>query len=427
MDKLLFRRLLIGLLSVLAFIYVIYLLVSANFNMYKTENAVKVTVSDTIYSDAFIIRDESIIENNSSGVLSYSVDDGEEVKAGGEIAKIYGSEDDAASQTKADSLEKTMNSLKNIQNSNLSNTIGIDTVNNEINSGLFEFFKNVNNNDITLIDGSVSSLISSINSRQLYTGKVKDFNSEIQDLQSQINSLRSSSGTSTGSLTSDKSGYFSAHCDGYEGVIKYSDVDKIKLSDIENIGSASLIDNAAGKIIGNRDWYIACKISSDEATSLSLWDGNATVMFSNAYSETIPAEISRIHQESKDSDALLVLKCNYMNADLIDARQEPVEIGLGSYTGLRVSKKALHDDYVTNVTRDDDGNKHTEQKKVQGVYILYGSEVQFKQVSLLYADDDYVICDESPDSDKLFNGETISLYDKIIVEGDNLYDGKIVE
>ncbi len=427
MDKLLFRRLLIGLLSVLAFVYAIYLLVSANFNMYKTENAVKVTVSDTIYSDAFIIRDETIINNNTSGVLSYSVDDGEEVKAGGEIAKIYSSEADAVAQTKAESLEESMNSLIEIENSNASNTIGIDTINNEIVDGLTDFYKNVNNNEIDLIDSSVNKLVSSINHRQVYTGKVSSFDSKIQDLQSQITTLRNSSGSNIGVLTSEKAGYFSAHCDGYENAIKYADIEKITLSDLENISYTSAYENAAGKVVGNLDWYIACEISPDEATTLSLWSGDATVMFSNAYSEGIPAKIMRIHQDSKDSQALLILKCNYMNADLIDARREPVEIRLGSYTGLRVSKKALHDDYVTNTIYDDDGNKHTEQKKVQGVYVLYGSEVQFKQVSLLYADDDYVICDEAPDSEKLFNGETISLYDKIIVEGDNLYDGKIVE
>ena len=59
--------------------------------------------------------------------------------------------------------------------------------------------------------------------------------------------------------------------------------------------------------------------------------------------------------------------------------------------------------------------------------MLYGSEVQFKQISILYADDDYVICDTSPDEDELFNGETVSLYDKVILKGDDLYDGKVIE
>ena len=98
MDKLLFRRILMIALSVLAVVYAAYLLISTNFKMYPTENAVQTTVTDKIYSNGFIIRDENMIQNNTSGVLSYTVHDGDEVKAGGEIAKSYANDDDAASQ-----------------------------------------------------------------------------------------------------------------------------------------------------------------------------------------------------------------------------------------------------------------------------------------------------------------------------------------
>ena len=115
-----------------------------------------------------------------------------------------------------------------------------------------------------------------------------------------------------------------------------------------------------------------------------------------------------------------------MDKGLLEARHEPIEIGMGTYSGLRVSKRAIHDDYVSKTTYDENDKPHKERKKVQGVYVLYGSEVQFKQISILYSTKDYVICDISPKENVLFNGETISLYDKVIVKGDDLYDGKVV-
>ena len=181
------------------------------------------------------------------------------------------------------------------------------------------------------------------------------------------------------------------------------------------------------KIISSLNWYVACEVTADQATSLSLWDGNVSLLLSGASNEAVPAEIFRIHQPSQDDNALVILSCDYMDDSLIDTRNEPIEIGLGTYTGLRVNKKAIHDDYVTKVTYDDNNNKHTETKKVQGVYVLYGSEVLFKQVSIIYADDDYVICDTTPDDGVLFNGETISMYDQVILEGDDLYDGKVIQ
>lgn len=426
MDKLIFKRILIAVLSILAVVYVVYLLVSSNFDMYPTENAVQVTVNDTIHSNGFIIRDETVIENSSRGVLSYSLSDGEAVKSSGEIAKIYSTDSDAAAQSKADILEEKVNSLKNLQNVNAGNTTGIDTINNDINNSIVSLYNLVNNNDITKIGSNINSLITSINRQQVFTGKADNFDAEIAELESQISTLRNTSGKSIGTISAPKAGYFSAHCDGYENSIKFTDIDKIKLNDLENIKSSDISSSVAGKVVNDVEWYIACKVTADEATELNLWDGDATVLFSNASSETIPASVERVYQETKDSDGLLILKCNYMNSELIDTRNEPIEIGLGTYSGLRISKKAIHDDIVTKTTTDENGNKHTEEKKVQGVYVLYGSEMNFKQISILYAEDDYVICDTNPDSDVLFNGETVSLYDKVIVEGEGMYDGKVI-
>lgn len=427
MDKLLFKKILIAFLTVLALIYVVYLLLSANFNMYPTENAVRTTITEKIYSNGFIIRDETIIPNNSNGVLSYSCANGEEVKANGEIAKIYANESDAVSQSIADSLERKKKALVDLQSTNVLGSVGLDTINNDISNNLISFYNNVNDNDINSAFTHSSDLLYSINQRQLYTGKVKNFSTEIADLQSQIDTLRNSSGDSIGTLTTEKAGYFTEFCDGYENSLKYKDVDRLTLDDLHNIEISSVPSNTAGKIISSLNWYVACEVTADQATSLSLWDGNVSLLLSGASNEAVPAEIFRIHQPSQDDNALVILSCDYMDDSLIDTRNEPIEIGLGTYTGLRVNKKAIHDDYVTKVTYDDNNNKHTETKKVQGVYVLYGSEVLFKQVSIIYADDDYVICDTTPDDGVLFNGETISMYDQVILEGDDLYDGKVIQ
>lgn len=427
MDKLLFRRILITVLSVLAVIYVGYLLISSNIKIYPTENAVQTTVTDKIYTNAFIIRDEKILTNNTSGVLSYSVSDGSEVSVNGEIAKIYSNDSDAAAQTKADMLEEKLKSLEELQKSKNAGSIGIDTINNDINNKIISYLSDINYGNITSSSKDMNSLVDSINQNNIYTGKTSDFNAEIAELQTQINELRSSSGESIASIKSDKAGYFSAHCDGYENCIKYSNIERLKLDDLKNVKKSETPDNSVGKIVGSLNWYVACEVTAEEATDLSIWDGGVSILFSDATTESIPATIYKINQENPDSPALVILRCDYMDEGLIEARNEPIEIGLGTYSGLRISKRAIHDDYVEKVTYDDNDNKSVEKKKVQGVYVLYGSEVQFKQISIIYADSDYVICDPSPDEDLLFNGETVSLYDQIIIEGEDLYDGKIIE
>lgn len=428
MDKLLFKRILVAALTILALIYVTYLLISANFDMYPTENAVQTTITHTINTNGFIIRDETIISNNTNGVLSYSYSNGEAVNANAEIAKVYSSEQDAVAQTQADKLQARINTLKESQNGSITGALSIDVLNNLIQGNIINFLYNANQYDIDSVKTDADSLLASINQRQVFTGKVKNFDSQIAELQTQVDSLRASSGKSIGTVTTPKAGYFTEFCDGYENIISYNNLDDLTLDSFKKLAPKKIAENTAGKVVCNINWYVACAVSADDAASLSIWDGSVTVKFSEASTEAIPASVYRIQRPKEENgQALVILQCDYMDRGLLEARQEPIEIGMGTFSGLRVSKRAIHDDYVTKVTYDENDKAHKEKKKVQGVYVLYGSEIQFKQISILYADKDYVICNPSPDEGILFNGETISLYDKIIVKGDDLFDGKVIK
>lgn len=426
MDKLLFKRIIFSALTLLMVIYVVYLLISANFDSYPTENVVQATVTDKIYTNGLIVRDEHLINTDISGVVSYSVSEGESVKAGGEVAKIYSDEDDAVAEYSALLLEEQKKSLEELQKNKSLNAVGIDTVDNSINNSIIEYLSDINNGVFHNIYSDMNSTAYYINQRQLLIGKSKNFNTKIASLQSEIDSLKASAGDSIGTLTTDVAGHFSAYCDGYENAVSFKDIEKLTIEDLRKIKPSKTDGACVGKIVKSVNWYVACEVTDDEATELSLWDGNVSINFSDAVTELVPAKIHRIKKSSDGSNAIVILECDYMDSGLIEARQEPIEIGLGTYTGLRVSKRAIHDDIVTRTIYDENNTAHKEEKKVQGVYILYGSEVQFKQISILYADDDYVICDPNPPEEVLFNGDTVSLYDKIIVEGDGLYDGKII-
>lgn len=42
---------------------------------------------------------------------------------------------------------------------------------------------------------------------------------------------------------------------------------------------SSVPDNTIGKVISSLNWYIACEITADEATDLTLWGDDVTVDF----------------------------------------------------------------------------------------------------------------------------------------------------
>ena len=80
-----------------------------------------------------------------------------------------------------------------------------------------------------------------------------------------------------------------------------------------------------------------------------------------------------------------------------------------SYTGYRVPVSAVR------IVEDH-----------QGVYVLDGDIVRFRQIDALAQINGYVICaEQNPQSDPDY-GKKLGLYDQVITKGKNLYDGKII-
>ena len=214
--------------------------------------------------------------------------------------------------------------------------------------------------------------------------------------------------------------------DGFEGVYDYDTVTKLTVEDLNDSPPQKVVlGDSVGKIVSGLDWYIVCELTADEALSLSHSESEPEIIFSSASEEPVPVELVALNQASKQSDAVAVFKCNYMNSSLSNLRQEPVQIIINSFEGVRISKDALHDDYVEVINNE--GEPTGEKARVQGVYILHGSELMFREVSVIFAGSDFVIVDINPDSAILKSKETIIINDEVVIEGDDLYDGKIVK
>ena len=201
----------------------------------------------------------------------------------------------------------------------------------------------------------------------------------------------------------------------------------LTVEDIENASASDINpDDYIGKIINGVNWYLLCPVTRDQATALSHADQNIKIRLPSAVDGEIPAKILHVNNVTNSDRAVAVIQCNYMNDALSKLRRENVEIIVNEYEGLKISKAALHDDDITYTVTDDAGNDTQKTERVQGVYVAYGAELVFKQVAITYAGDEYIICNEEPEPGVLLNGTTVSLYDKVVVEGGDLFNGKII-
>ena len=421
----------IGLVA-LAFAVIIYVVVTAlnsnmkNSNDLTTEIAVKYDYSESISVDGLIVRDETLISNNvADGVEYYIVDDGDKVAVGTVVAKIFADETDALFYNKVQEIDKKIAVLQSLNTpyDNVSTDAAVDA---QIYLNITSLLDAVNKGDFTDRDNAGESLVYSINQRQRIVGTVSDFDSEIQTLQQERAKYSDAGANYIAEIKAPKAGYFVAHADGFENVYNYEDVTKLTVADLEKAYVPQTVsDNTVGKIVGGLDWYVVCKLTADEALSLSHSDSYPKIVISSASDEPVPVELVALNQASKQSDAVAIFKCNYMNNSLSTLRNEPVRIVINSFEGVRISKDALHDDYVEVV--DAEGEPTGETARVQGVYILHGSELLFREVSVIFAGSDFVIVDINPDSAILKSNETIIINDEVVIEGDDLYDGKIIK
>ncbi len=424
------KRILAGVGMAVVLVYIVFVFITTNFlgnNNIVAETAYRTKAYETIQSKAMIARNEEYLSYSSNGVLVYDVGDGGKVTANGVIATAYASQEDVAAIQQIEQLDERISFLESINAVSNSPGVALDTVNAQINERLVTLIREINDRNFENLDSAEENLLTSIMRKQIFTGKQENYQEKIDSLKAERDALKASTGAPIGTVKSTEAGYFVSKVDGYEKTFDVSALDEITAQDVKNAKPQEIDESAyLGKIIKDTNWYILCPITSDQATNLTHASSSVKVRLPSVLDEPIPAKVLYINNLSNDSSAIAVLQCNNMSDALSYLRQDNVEIIVNEYEGLKIPKSALHDDYVTYTVTDDKGNETEKKEKVQGVYIEYGAELVFKQVAIMYSGDDYIICNEEPASGVLLNGSTVSLYDKVVVEGGDLFDGKII-
>ena len=369
----------------------------------KTQTATISTVYDKVSSEALFIRDESVVEKSPSGVTVACFQDGDKINVKGNVAMQFSSSKAAANYSKYAELTKQIKYYQTLEAQTVGQSADLETINEDIEQKVINYADGLAKNQI---GDTAEDLDSVLVRRQLIIGEDVNLLSIIENLRDQRNNYQSYSKPDR-YIKTDKSGVFSSYTDGYENLIDYSKVEETTIdgfkSALKAVDKAQNVSNNIGKLVTSYTWYVQTLVSADTVKNLENGD-YVNIVLKDDTSKSFKAEIvngAEIALGQKET--LLVLKLNEMDADIAKLRKAEIEIRRNNYEGIKVPSEALH---VLDVKK--------------GVYVLIASQVKFREVNVIYSDDDYVLAEYDESNEK-----SIHLYDKIITQGKDLKDGKV--
>lgn len=394
----------IVMVIVFFFSYIIYHLVSYSNTEIKTEFALKETVYKTIDTTCFVVRDEEFIKNDAEGTSVSFASDGERVARGDTVSVVFNSSEDASAYLKARELKKSIEHYEELSGQANFQTLNITSLTKKINSELTDYLDAVDTRNFNGALSSVEMFRDSLTGKQIATGKSLDFSDKLVELNEELSALNSNELDFT-EVKTDNAGYFISGADGYESTIKFDEIDNLSVKALKKAikSKPEKVDSdIVGRTVSSFKWYIACVVDTDKTVDISN-DKNIYLNFTEAGIEKLPVEIYKIGERT-DKQTVVIFSCDEMNESLSDFRIEKIEIITDEYSGFKISNTSI---------RTVEGE--------QGVYIVRGNLMGFRKINIIYTTDDYSIV-TNPENSSGY----IKLYDKVVTEGVDLYDNKLI-
>lgn len=400
----------------------------------ETQPVTKITTERTLEADGYIFRSEiPVYYTSSGGSVVPTAAEGEKINVGGSIAGVYsGSSPDVVSHIRE--LEDQIALLTSCKEGGVSASKDSASIDRDINSALSGIREAAGKGNALDAVALRPSLLGAVNKRALLTGSDTGIGADISALENEKKELVSRLGSCLENVYAEQSGYYYSTVDGYERIF-----DPSLLKDITFDETVQLLQSpaeaqtgrCAGKIVTSSVWYTVFKADRKYAGIFTAGEECSVKFKSNE--TTLKMDIESV-LESGD-EAVFILSTNYVPSGFDYTRVQGIELIETEYTGLRVPAGAV---------RIVDGET--------GVYILDGSTVRFRAISVLYRGDGICIADADPDGKAAEDGgedetsdgtETVDtdeadsedgesktpwlrLHDTIIVSGKGLYDGRVI-
>ena len=378
-------------------------------------------VQMTTALSGYVVREETVLPDDTSGLLQLQRAEGERVSAGGVIAVAYADQATLDRQQEIQSLETQIEQLQYAADAALGAEVSL-RLDTQILQDIIDYRTALAADRLDQAEDCGQSLRSLVLKRDYTYSDTTDFSAQVAELQSQLNQLRSQTGASTRRITAPQAGLYSAVVDGYETVLTPQALETLTPSQFSELEPDTSVSSTVGKLILGDTWYYAAVMDQEEAQLLQE-SGSLQLRFAKGIGQDLDVSLTRV-SEPEDGQVVAVFRGNTYLSELL--RRQSAEVIRETESGIRVPIEAVR--LVEETVTGEDGTETTVSRT--GVYCIVGLEARFKPVDVVYQNEEFALVRSSLEgADGMTTAqEEIRLRegDEVIVTARDLYDGKII-
>lgn len=377
-------------------------------------------VEEAIDVSGYVVREESVLPDESSGSLQLQRAEGERVSDGGVVALVYANEASIQLQNQMDSLRDQIEQLEYAQSAALGTEVSLK-LDSQILQGIVDLRTALAEDRLDRAEEYGKDLRSLVLKRDYTDADTEDLTAQISSLQTELKTLQSQAASSIRRITAPQAGLYSAVVDGYETVLTPENISTLTPSQLKAIQPDESVHSQVGKLVLGDTWYYAVIMDADQAQELE--EGSVTLRFAKSTDQDLPVTVDSVSAEENGQVVVVFRGTTYL-PQLTLLRQQSAQIIRRIAEGIRIPKEAIR---TEKVSVDEETGEHT-STAMTGVYCMVGAEARFKPVEVLYSGDDFVLVASTLAESASASQETLRLRagDEIIIAADDLYDGKVL-
>ncbi len=371
---------------------------------------------DLVSGTGYIFREQTVINAPADGFLYCEAAEDERVSLGEPVMYIYKNEINLTATNELKAVDEKISELS--EGLRASEVFSSDTAKLEqtISKSLRKIPKYGAKGNLEKASQIAEEVNQMIEKRRIISGELEapSRDAELQKLKAQKAELEKKYNIERTVVHSPKTGAFTSRIDGLEDKLTLSaleKVDKAYLKEVDKLykeaktAEKAEVGKPIGKIVNNFKWSIAMQVSKNSAEGLRV-GSNLGIRFPDTSVDTIQGTISKITPEESGTVILVVTSNEYVDM-IYSVSRARVELVKNNYEGFRIPAKSL---------RMLDGQ--------MGVYVVRSNKARFVPVELRFSGKDWVVVAQQTESYE--TPKVLKLYDELIIDGKDIYEGKVV-